>query len=63
MNKLTRKVTTFSQRYDLGDQVPYTIWASLVGKLVSYAMLHAMWGSDLIQPSLPAPPKAPPILS
>lgn len=34
------KLSAFINTYNFNQEVSYTIWASLVGKLVSYAMLH-----------------------
>lgn len=40
MNKRISKLAAFFHKFDIGKEVPYPVWASLVGKLVSYSMLH-----------------------
>lgn len=40
MPKRLSKLNEFVKIYNFSQEVPYTIWASLVGKMVSYAMLY-----------------------
>lgn len=34
------KLTAFFEKYDIGNDIPYTLWDSLAGKLVSNSILH-----------------------
>lgn len=40
MSKRIGKLAAFFRKYDIGKQVPCPVWASLVGKPVSYSILH-----------------------
>lgn len=40
MTKRIGKLAAFFRKYDIGKLVPYPVWASLVGRLVSYSMLQ-----------------------
>lgn len=40
MASRVNKLVAFTRTYDLLQNVSYTVWSSLIGKLVSYSMLH-----------------------